>query len=284
MAHKHSKLLLAVAACTVATLALAGAATSAGMYRDATGDAGAAPDITGAVVVNAGGQLTFTLQVVPTSAMDRTQIQLFIDSDANPATGNLNFAGADYILLDVPADHTFSFGHWTGSDWDWNTPWSTVHVTFLSIAVGFSVNRSELSNTNQVNAWARTVVDQGGPGNVDTAPDVGLWNYDLAADGPDIRGVVTTVKPARGPRAGHSFTVGVTGVKLPPDGEATPTIPSPNSFSCAAKLAGRSLKGHGTGGCTFAVPKKSRGKSLTVAVTARYEGGTKTVQLRFRVK
>jgi hypothetical protein len=282
MTHKHTKLLLAVAACTVATLTLAGSATSAGVYRDATGDAGSAPDITGAAVVNAGGQLTFTLQIVPTSAIDRTQIQLFIDSDANPATGNLNLAGADYILLDVPADHTFSFGHWTGSDWDWNTPWSTVHVTFLPIAVGFSVNRSELSNTNQVNAWARTVVDQGGPGNVDTAPDVGLWNYDLAADGPDIRSVVTTSKPTR-PRAGRAFTVSATGVTLPPDGEATPTVPAPDTFSCAAKLAGKTLKGRGTGGCTFALPKKARGKRLTVAVTAEYDGGRKTVQLQYRV-
>src|SRR5204863_9691906 len=112
----------------------------------------------GATVVNAGRQLTFTLQVLPSAAWDRTQIQLFIDSDASPATGNTDFAGADYVLVSDQSDHMWSFGHWTGSDWDWDTAWSTVKVIVLPIVVAFSVNRSELSDTNQVNAWARTVV------------------------------------------------------------------------------------------------------------------------------
>jgi hypothetical protein len=272
-----------IAAAATLALASSGSARTAGEYGDARGDSGAAPDITGAIVVNAGGQLTFTLQVVPSAAWDRTQFQLFIDSDANPATGNLDLAGADYVLVDFPSDHTFSFGHWTGSSWDWDTPWSTVQVITLPIAIAFSVNRSELSNTNQLNAWARTVVDQGGPGNVDVAPDVGLWNYDLAAGGPDIRGVVTATKPASGPRAGKPFTVTVTGLTLPPDGEATPATPRPDRYDCTATLAGRKLKGRGTGGCTFTVPKAGRGKQLRVAVTVTYEGAKKTTQLAYRV-
>jgi hypothetical protein len=276
------RLLVVAALAAAAMLALAGSAT-AGHYSDVAGDSGAAPDITGAIVVNAGGQLTFTLQIPTLFLTAPAQVQLFIDSDANSATGAVDFAGADYVLVSYQSDHTWAFAHWTGSDWDWDTPWSTVKVVSLPVAVAFSVNRSELSNTTQVNAWARTVVAQGGAGNVDVAPDVGLWNYDLRADGPDIRGVVTTAKPASGPKAGRSFTVAVTGVKLPPDGETTPTTPQPDKVRCAAKLAGGTLKGRGAGGCTFNVPKNARGKRLVVAVTVEYGGATKTVQLPFRV-
>jgi hypothetical protein len=270
-----------VAACVLATLALTGSAGGAGQYHDATGDSGAAPDITGATVVNVQGQLTVTLAVANLQRPSQVQVQLFIDSDANPATGNVDFAGADYVLLVQEWDNTFVFGRWSGTEWQ-STASSTVKVIGLPGVVAFSVNTSELSNTRQVNMWARTVLDQGGAGKSDTAPDIGLWNYDLQADGPDIRGISTTAKPSS-PKAGRPFSVAVTAVKLPPDGEQTPTTPPPDAYSCSAKLAGRTLAGRGTGRCTYTLPKGARGKRLVVSVTVQYEGAKKAFQLPFRV-
>jgi hypothetical protein len=275
--------LLVVAAGAVAVLALAGSATSAGLYRDATGDSGSAPDITGAIVTSAGGQLVFTVSLTSLASVGNSQTQLFVDSDANPSTGNPDLVGTDYVFVDDPAKQAWYFGHWTGSDWDWETPWSTVTLLRLASTLVITVNRSELSNTNQLNLWARTVLRGGSAGDVDVAPDAGVWNYDLPSDGPDIRGVVTATKPAAGPRAGKPFTVTVTGLQLPPDGESTPAVPRPDKYSCAAKLAGRKLNGRGTGGCTFALPKNARGKRLVVAVTVQYEGATKIVQLPYRI-
>ncbi len=276
--------LLLAAAGVAAILVSAGSATAMGQYVDARGDSGAAPDITGAVVVNLAGQLTVSLQIKNVPASQPALVELFIDSDANPATGAPGSAGADYVLVSDESDDSWSFGHWTGSDWDWDTPWSTARViTLPSAAVAFSVNRSELSNTSVMNIWARTEVGEGGDGNSDTAPDVGLWNYSLRLDGPEIRGIVTATKPAAGPTAGKPFTVAVTGVKLPPDGEPTPTIPRPDKYRCAAKLAGRPLRGRGTGGCSFALPKSARGKRLVVVVTVEYGGTKRTTQLSYRV-
>jgi hypothetical protein len=277
---QHRKRVHVIAICVLAMLAFAGTAGGLGQYRDAAGDSGAAPDITGATVVDVQGQLTVTLMVTNLQRPSQVQVQLFIDSDADPNTGNTDFAGADYVLLAQEWDNTWEFGHWSGTDWQ-ATPSSTVKVLSFPGVVAFSVNTSELSNTGQVNMWAQTVLDQGGDGKFDAAPDVGLWNYDLGADGPDIRGIATTAKPSS-PKAGKSFSVAVTAVKLPPDAEPTPT--TPDAYSCSAKLAGRALPGRGTGRCTYTLPKTARGKQLIVSVTVQYEGAKKSFQLPFRVR
>src|SRR5256885_15696729 len=114
MQHRNARKRLGIAAaCVFATLALASAAGGVGRYRDATGDSGAAPDITGATVLNAQGQITVTLAIANLQRPSQEQVQLFIDSDANPDTGNADYGGADYVLLDHEWDKTYSFGHWT---------------------------------------------------------------------------------------------------------------------------------------------------------------------------
>ena len=75
-----------------------------------------------------------------------------------------------------------------------------------------------------------------------------------------------------------------TALHLPPDGRTTPATVLPESYSCTAKLGARTLTGTGTGGCTFAIPKKkARGKTLTVQLTVNYEGVAKVVPLKFKV-
>src|SRR5207247_2457117 len=122
----------------------------------------------------------------------------------------------------------------------------------------------------QLNFWVLTIAGEGGPGNRDDAPDEGLWNYDLGAGGPDIREVIVQTTPATGPRVGKPFAVKVAGIKLPQTNGSDAL--QPESWKCTAKLAGRTLSGSGTGGCTFRIPKKkSKGKQLVVTVSVTYE-------------
>jgi hypothetical protein len=274
-------LVIALVAAT-AVLALAGSAGANGRYADKTGDSGSAPDISGAEVsADSAGQLTF--HVSAANLAGDVGVGLFVDSDANPATGNAAGEGVDYFFIVLPSERVFDFGRWNGGDWDFSTPSSTVRVSSGSSGITVSVNRSELSNTSQVNFWAMTLVGDGGAGKMDVAPDDGLWNYDLAAGGPDIREIVVQTTPASGPRAGKKFAVAVTGLRLPQTD--TSEAAQPESYSCTATLAGRKLAGTGTGGCTFAIPKKkTRGKMLTVNVAVAYQGVTKTQTLSFRVK
>jgi hypothetical protein len=265
-------------------LVLAGSASGVGKYTDATGDNGSAPDITGATVLSdANGQFVFNVGVTNMPSSGDVQAVLFIDSDANPTTGVVENGGIDYILYSDRSDNTWGFGHWTGSSWDWDTPWSTARVLTALNGVLFTVNRRELSNAAQVNFWALTMVSDGGDGKFDAAPDRGLWNYDLQAGGPDIKSIRLATTPSV-PRAGKQFTVKVTALELPQDGSLLSTPPQPESYTCKAKLAGRPLAGRAQGGCTFKLPKKARGKKLVVAVTVQYQGVAKTVEYPFKVK
>jgi hypothetical protein len=262
--------------------ALAGSAGATGKYTDKTGDGGAAFDVTGAQVASdASGQVSFRLDVANMTAGDA--IGLFVDSDANALTGSIQAEGADYLFLMVPSERGYIAEHWNGSAWDGNFTRLSLRVALSSTGVLVTINRSELANTSQVNFWVMTLRGDGGPGNVDVAPDEGVWNYDLSAGGPDIREVVVQTTPPAGPRVGRPFTVKVSGINLPQTNVSAAV--QPESWKCTAKLAGRTLAGTVSGGCTFRIPKKkSKGKQLVVTVSVTHQGATKSIQLPYKVR
>lgn len=275
--------LLAVLAITF-TVALtgAGSAGAVGKYPDATGDGKGSPDLTGiSVVSDAFGQIVFTVSTAADPLAGDGWTAVVMDTDANPATGALGSLGAEYLI--ALADGGYDFGRWTGSDWDWNTPYTTVRVRSNATSVMFSLNRSELGGTTSINFWARSGRGDPGLGQMDEAPDEGSFNYTLAAGGPDIREVAVKTTPDSGPRAGRPFVVQATSLALPVvpgDGLS----PQPESYSCTAKLGAKSLRGTGVGKCTFAIPKRAKGKKLTVSLTASYQGASKTVQFVYKVR
>jgi len=264
-------------------LALVPAASSQGgpPYGDETGDGSSAGDLTGITVLGdkASGQVIFRVSGANLSTSPQMLTLLFVDSDANPETGNQNWAGADYVF--AVDDSTYEFDHWDGQDWA-QTSYSTVRVNGGGSNVTISVNRSELGNSSEFNFTARTL-------NTDTdatddAPEFGMFNYSLDAGGPDIQGVMLQTKPSFGPRAGKPFVVQPIGLKLPPDGAPISILPHPDTYSCRATLAGRAVRGSGAGGCTLRIAKRNtRGKSLRVVVTVTYEGATKSVPYTFAV-
>jgi hypothetical protein len=278
---RGARRLVAAATLIAALTVLAGSAGATGTYTDDTGDSGIAPDVTGATVSStAGGQLLFHVGIVNLPRSGDVQALLVIDSDANPDTGLVDAGGADYAFYVDQSDDTYSFGRWAGSSWDWDTPYATVRVNTASSGVTISVNRSELGNTSQFNFWTRTITAGGGDGQQDTAPDLGVWNYDLAAGGPDIQGVTVTTKPSFGPKAGKRFSIDVAGLRLPPSGEPVSVLPHPDTESCAATLGARRLAG---AGCSWKIPKNARGRTLVVKVTVTYEGAKKTIPFSFKV-
>jgi hypothetical protein len=267
-----------------AGLALASPAGAAGRYTDATGDGKGAPDVSSvSVASDATGQIVFTINVdnLPSNADVRTMVLL--NTDVDTGTGAPDSLGADYMFVDDASDHTYGFAHWTGSEWDWDTPYSTVTVTAGQHAVMFSVNRSEIGNTGGFNFWVRTRAGDVTADQFDDAPNDGSWNYTLAAGGPQILGLLVEPKPML-PRAGKLFTLTAIGLKLPPDGSAVTIAPQPESYSCTATLGGKPLAGLGTNGCSWQLPKKkTRGKTLKVVVTASYQGATISVPYTFVV-
>ena len=264
-------------------------AASSGNYGDATGDAmGGAGDITAVTVAGdkGSGQLVFRISGVNIASSEENVLFVDIDADANPNTGNLVDDGAEYSFY-VDND-TYGFAHWDGADWV-RAPNSTVRVSGGTSQIMISVNRSELGNTSDFNftavAFNLTMVGNTPQVGLDSAPDDGAYNYSFEANGPLINSVDVQTTPSTGPKAGKSFVIAPTALHLPPDARSTATTILPESYSCSAKLGAKKLAGTGTGGCTFAIPKKkSKGKKLVVQLTVNYQGAAKVVPLTFKVR
>jgi hypothetical protein len=268
-----------IAAALVAALLLVPSASS-GTYTDPSGDSGAAGDITGIAVTGdkTSGQVVFRITGANLASSALNPLFLTIDSDANPLTGDLTDHGSDYWFgMD---EDSYGFQHWTGSEWV-DTPDLSVQIRGGTSELTISVNRSELGNSSTFNFYASTFFVLGSMR--DVAPNEGAFNYSLDTNGPRIDSVDVQTTPAGGPKAGKRLVVKPRALKLPPDGRAVTTPVLPESYSCTAKLGARALPGQSTGRCSFAVPKKARGKRLTVLLTVNYQGTTKTVPLMFKV-
>jgi hypothetical protein len=278
---QHAGLAAAVAA--AASLFVPSALPQAGpgsTYTDPTGDAAAAADITGVSIQSdrATGQILFRIAGTNLAANPNQDVELLIDSDSNPVTGDAGEFGADYWFgVDATG---YGFQHYDGSNWV-DTPDSTVHITGGGSTLLVSVNASELGNTSDFNlgvsSWDEVAK------NGDLAPDLGTYNYSLDAGGPLITGVLVTTKPQFGPKAGKTFVLTPTALKLPPDGSVISVLPRPDSYTCRASLKGVRLAGAGLGGCSFRLGTKAHGKPLAIVLTVTYNGATTTFPYRFQV-
>jgi hypothetical protein len=269
-----------IAAALVLGLVLVPAASS-GEYTDASGDATTAGDIVSVTVTGdkTSGQLLFRITGANIASSETSPLLLYIDSDANPLTGDLIENGSDYLFF--VDDTSYLLAHWDGAHWV-ETPDLSVQVSGNASQILISVNRSEVGNPAVFNFFAFSVnsVNVG----FDSAPDKGAYNYSFDANGPQIISADVTKTPAA-PKAGKRFVIAPSGLKLPPDGQTPPPTILPQSYSCTAKLGAKKLAGSGTGRCAFAIPKKNaKGKRLTVLLTVNYQGATKVVPFTFKVK
>jgi hypothetical protein len=280
--HRYQWKPLAAFALIAGALALAPSSGAVGRYTDETGDNAGAPDITGvSVQSDAAGQILFQINVVDLPSPADVRTLLVLNTDMNLETGEPDTAGGDYYFVVDESDDSYWFARWNGTEWE-QAAYSTVRVSSNKTGVTISVNRSELGNTEAFTFWTRTRAGAVEANQVDDAPDDGSWQYSLAAGGPQIEGVLVTMKPGFGPRAGKAFTVTPAGLRLP---EVVRGIiaPHPDDYTCRARLAGKPLIGTGEHGCTWKLDRKSRGKRLVVQLTVTYQGTTATFSFPFRV-
>jgi hypothetical protein len=212
-------LVVALAASVVLVCAASsGASGTAQTYTDPTGDQqGAAPDVT-TIVVNheASGNITFRINVAnqPALAAD-SQVVLWLDTDRNPNTGAPDTLGSEYVFLVGTGGYTFA--RWTGTEFDFDTPFSTVSIAYNAGAT-ITVNRSEVGNTNGLNFWVRGLQETGPETvNIDDAPNDGTFSYLLGAAGPRHGSVAraSMTKVRNGLRASFTFrALPVTGSRV----------------------------------------------------------------------
>jgi hypothetical protein len=267
---------LAAAAAVVLAFVLAPLGSAASMasgpavYTDPAGDAKSAPDVT-KVTVNldpGSGALSFSIDLgADDSLTGDGAVFVFLDTDRNSATGDRS--GSEYVLAALAAGAGML--KWDGSDL----------VAFNHQPMIVSRNARNVTITvcscdlgTQTFNFAAVGLRRS---DIDVAPDTG-GTFPLPEHPVTIQSFVYAPKPLL-PKAGKRFTLKPLGIRL----AETSEVVAPDSISCSAKLVAKSLKGSGAGGCSWLIPKKTRGKKLTVSVNVSYQGQTETFSQAFRI-
>jgi TRAP-type C4-dicarboxylate transport system substrate-binding protein len=162
------------------------AAADAAHYADAVGDSGALADIRQIQVTNTrDGQITFDVALGRFTAQTEASLDLWLDADADPETGNTTFddaGGAEYLLSGIlgvgDAGGNVRLSEYAVSGWT-AAAGSTARLTRTRTGATFTINQSDLGNTNELNFFA---VVSGDP--PERAPGRGAFNYSLALGGP----------------------------------------------------------------------------------------------------
>jgi hypothetical protein len=250
-----------------AAVALALAATNA-TYADPAGDAKTAPDVTKiSVALDSGtGGLSFDVEFAGAEQLALGGgLLIALDTDRNSGTGDTT--GSDYMA--VVWANAASLLKWNGSD--------MVPFNHQPLAVARAPGKVTVAFCScDIGSEAFDFAVVGFRGNdIDVAPDDGAV-FPIPAV--EIESLLYSIKPLP-PKAGKRFTLKPLGIRLAASNE----VIVPDSLACTAKVAGKSLKGSGSGGCSWLLPRKARGKKLVLSVAVAYQGQTETFSQTFKI-
>lgn len=244
-------------------------AAAAADYSDPLGDNGGAADI-GAVRAQTAsdGYVHVRPEIAAQPALlSPGSVLVAFDTDRSLATGaDGGLQGADLLVIVLFEDLSSSIFRWNGADWD-DVDVESDGVRYIVGSSGFEllIRPALLGGVSSFGfvVFASTGVGDGSL--VDRAPDAGMWLFD-ATPTPTVETLDLTWAP-RLPRAGSIFRPATVLLDL-----SNGTSVRAASYRCTATLGGKALRGRGKGGCTFSVPKKTKGKRLEIVVVATYRG------------
>ena len=262
----------------LAALVLAGVAGAGGQsYTDGTGEVAGSADISGVSVSSDGGSYTFQVQTNWPAWDANTFFAILVDSDRNASTGT---AGFDYVVTGDRFGGTVV-----------NTTHPHVDQVASSLGNGLwtvTVPAAAIGNPSAINFFVLTQVgpDQANPYQ-DRAPDSGTWSYPPAAPAPP-----PAPAPAHAPSVA-SFAA--TYIATPAHGKpfriwglnvslSNGTVTNAKHLACRATLGGAPFVGAGRGGCSFRLPKASKGKRFVVKVSGSYASASLAKRYAFRVR
>jgi hypothetical protein len=272
------------AAAALASLALTASVQAANAnpqtFTAPIGNPGTADAVSSVVVSNdPTGSITFTVKFgAPLQSTDA--ISVYVDADANPATGDQQTAGAEYVLVADMTDNSVSLGAWNGSTWNAAPSSATLHGGHADTEQTFTVNRSELGNTSAFNFWADSCEGDCGAGHDYQVPEAGAWNYQLAAS---VRLTALALYAPKTAKAGADYMAAMVVQRSDTAG----FLGNEGRVQCTAKVGGKQVAAVGTivtityqgakvsaALCDVRVGRRSHGKPLTGTITATYAGGS----------
>lgn len=296
MDRRRMFVLVVVTGGILAAAGVAGARVSADVeswstsFSDAAGDSGTAPDI-GAVEVGADDNGDITIAVhSPNVEAAQSIVSILMDTDQSPTVGDPDADGEDYEIDSYNGDNAFTFDRWNQSlgTWEVISSGGAVHVTTFGDATQFVFNRHLIGDAFRLRLFAETITsfDHYGAGEYDSAPDGGVFVYDVSP-------LVLTAASfaARGAKAGAPLALALT-VKRSDDG--TLLDGDGVRIACSAKSGARTVpllssgmleaKGVPFATCEFALKKAFRKKVVTASITVTYAGRSVTKTAKLRVK
>ena len=283
------KLAAFVAVFSLAALLVGAASTSAApehaaaavpvVFTDPSGDSGTAPDLTQVSVTNDDqGNYTFVASF-GTAYGSASSFYIYLDTDGNPATGDPQSLGSEFIIDQDGSTGEYGFAQWNGSAWV-DTPANyTADVTLdtTNNTLTVVVNKSELNNTAAFNFWVESDDADGSTGHYDDGPSgSGSWSYKLQAP----LTLLLAGSHATPAKAGGTWAMVIAAVRS----DTGKTVGPEGAITCSATSHGKKLKllarvFVSTGGvsaavCTFSVPKTLKHKVLSGSIHVSYGGIT----------
>jgi len=290
---KSPGLILALAVAVVALPTIASGALPSGTaaptlvaansttYQDSTGEDPAAADIT-TIVVSNDDAATITFRInIPNRAQYTSDmaVVMFIDTDANQATGDPESLGADYIIQLIQGE--LILFRWDGMDFSLSATQASLSYSWAG-GPTIRINASDLNNTRRFNFDVTTVsniVFDPMTGAIDCAnckrdfaPTIGFYIYEVKITPPSlvVRKLTTTPKT---PVAGRPFTMRLVAAR-----SDTGAVVQNGRVTCVGRVGTARLRAQSaqvTGGaavCTWLIPAKAKGKTFRGSVTVAFEG------------
>jgi hypothetical protein len=274
------------AAASGALSAPAAPAANSTTYQDSVGEDPAAPDITTIVASNddaATISLKFSIPNRPTYSNDMV-LDILVDSDANPSTGDTTVLGADYII-DLFRGEAVLF-HWNGAafpEWPPSPTQASLSYSWANGVATIRISAADLGNTRKLNFRVVSLSglmfdDQGTPScpepdcPSDVAPTFGFYTYQLQITKPTL--VVKGLKPTPAkPVAGKPFTLRLVAAR-----SDTGAVIQNGRVTCVGRLGSARLKAQvqrvqgGAATCTWNLPATAKGKTFRGSVSVAFEG------------
>jgi len=254
-------------------------------FTDSTGEDPAAPDISTIVVSNDdAGMLTFKVNISnrPTLGQDM-EIDLWVDTDQNTATGDPSIAGVDYVIQLVLGEINLFKWDGTGFSRRFGDP-SAVTLSFAyQSGVTIKISAQELGNTKKFRFFALAIsglvvdpvtgdVDDTNA-KLDLAPGggAGLYAFEVKTAPATLQVKKFTPTPAR-PIAGRTFAL-----RLQAARSDTGALIQSGRVACVGRIGKVSVRASGrfvgrTAVCTWRIPAGAKGKPFRGSITIVFEG------------
>ena len=246
-------------------------------FEDSVGEDALAPDITTIVVSNNGaGLITFKINMPNRSAFTGDMIlDVLVDTDANPKTGDPDSLGADYAMELFQG--SINLFRWDGTTFSGSggVPQSSLIFSYANGALTIRISAADLGNTKKFNFGVLVssgVVFNSSTGDLDfsnshsdLAPDRGHGFYAYTVKLKPLALVVKKfVKQPASPRAGGAFSVRLVAAR-----NDTGAVLQSGRVTCVATVGGKRLAArthavvHQKATCTWTIPASARGQTIT---------------------